>query len=180
MTKRFYQDNPPRYEYLLTEMGRDFFPVLASMLAGEDKWLDDGGGAPVTLQHRQPGKVILALANWPRVDSNSPMSSPATAWEDMAVGYSYEPGSTFKAFTVSGAVQDGLVTPNTEFNVPSELQVADRTIHDAESHGDETLSVAPDSQGVQQHRRGRDRGQAGRQALRLLGPSLRLRPAHRG
>jgi len=25
MTKRFYQDNPPRYEYLLTEMGRDFF-----------------------------------------------------------------------------------------------------------------------------------------------------------
>jgi DNA-binding HxlR family transcriptional regulator len=51
MTKRFYQDNPPRYEYLLTEMGRDFFPVLASMLAWGDKWLDDGGGAPVTLHH---------------------------------------------------------------------------------------------------------------------------------
>lgn len=86
--------------------------------------------------------AILSLADWPRVDSNSPMSSPPSAWEDMAVGYSYEPGSTFKAITVSGAVQDGLVTPSTEINVPSQLQVADRTIHDAESHGDETLTVA--------------------------------------
>jgi cell division protein FtsI (penicillin-binding protein 3) len=86
--------------------------------------------------------AILALANWPRVDSNAPTAAPSSAWEDMAVGYSYEPGSTFKAFTVSGAVQDGLVTPDTQFNVPSELHVADRTIHDAESHGDETLTVS--------------------------------------
>src|ERR1700721_4181800 len=53
MTKRFYQDNPPRYEYLLTDMGRDFFPVLAAMLAWGDRWLDDGGGAPVTLRHHE-------------------------------------------------------------------------------------------------------------------------------
>src|ERR1700724_4013046 len=49
MTKRFYQDNPPRYEYWLTEMGRDFFPVLAAMLSWGDKWLDGGGGAAVPL-----------------------------------------------------------------------------------------------------------------------------------
>ena len=61
MTKRFYQDNPPRYrDYLLTEMGRDFFPVLASMLAWGDKWLDDGGGTPVTLHHRKPGHKIAS------------------------------------------------------------------------------------------------------------------------
>jgi DNA-binding HxlR family transcriptional regulator len=60
MTKRFYQDNPPRYEYLLTEMGRDFFPVLAAMLSWGDKWLDDGGGAPVTLHHHQPGHNIVS------------------------------------------------------------------------------------------------------------------------
>jgi cell division protein FtsI/penicillin-binding protein 2 len=35
-----------------------------------------------------------------------------------------------------------VVTPDTELNVPSVLQVADRQIHDAENHGDETLSVA--------------------------------------
>jgi DNA-binding HxlR family transcriptional regulator len=59
MTKRFYQDNPPRYEYLLTEKGRDFFPVLASMLAWGDKWLDGGAGAPVVLHHREPDHKIV-------------------------------------------------------------------------------------------------------------------------
>src|SRR3984957_9013042 len=68
MTKRFYQDNPPRYEYLLTEMGRDFFPVLASMLAWGDKWLDEGGGAPVTLHdggHKIASQVVCAQCGEP-------------------------------------------------------------------------------------------------------------------
>jgi cell division protein FtsI (penicillin-binding protein 3) len=86
--------------------------------------------------------AILALANWPRVDANSPGSAPQSAWEDQAVGFSYEPGSTFKAITVAGALQDGLITPSTPFNVPPVLQVYDRTIHDAESHGFETLTTA--------------------------------------
>ncbi len=85
---------------------------------------------------------ILALANWPRVNANDPAAAPSYANEDRAVSFNYEPGSTFKAFTVAGALQDGVVTPNTEVNIPSVLQVADRQIHDAESHGDETLSVA--------------------------------------
>jgi cell division protein FtsI (penicillin-binding protein 3) len=85
---------------------------------------------------------ILALANWPRVNANDPSSAPATAWEDQAVGFSYEPGSTFKAITVAGALQDGLVTPSTLFDIPPVLNVYDRHIHDAESHGYETLTVA--------------------------------------
>jgi hypothetical protein len=52
--------NPPRYEYLLTEMGRDFFPVLAAMLTWGDKWLDDGDGAPVTLCHHGDGHDIAS------------------------------------------------------------------------------------------------------------------------
>jgi DNA-binding HxlR family transcriptional regulator len=75
MTKRLYQDNPPRNEYLLTAMGRDFFPVLASMLAWGDKWLDDGGGAPVTLHHHEPGhkiatEVICTVCGEPVVHSD--------------------------------------------------------------------------------------------------------------
>jgi cell division protein FtsI (penicillin-binding protein 3) len=112
-------------EQVLTGVGAQYSPKAATAI----------------VMNPQTG-AILALANWPRVDSNAPTAAPSSAWEDMAVGYSYEPGSTFKAFTVSGAVQDGLVTPSTQFNVPSELHVADRTIHDAESHGDETLSVS--------------------------------------
>ncbi len=86
--------------------------------------------------------AILALANWPRINANDPSSAPSYASEDRAVGFNYEPGSTFKAITISGALQDGLVSPNTVFNVPPFLQVADRQIHDAETHGEEQLSVA--------------------------------------
>jgi cell division protein FtsI/penicillin-binding protein 2 len=85
---------------------------------------------------------VLALANWPRINANDPSAAPSYANEDRAVGFDYEPGSTFKAFTVAGAIQDGVVTPSTVFGIPSVLQVADRQIHDAESHGDESLSVA--------------------------------------
>ena len=86
--------------------------------------------------------AILALANWPRVNANDPNSVNSSADRDHAVADSYEPGSTFKAITVSGALQDGVVTPGTPFDIPPVLQVADRQIHDAESHGYETLTTA--------------------------------------
>jgi cell division protein FtsI/penicillin-binding protein 2 len=98
-------------------------------------------GATAIVANPRTG-AILALANWPRVDANTPLSAPQSAWEDQALGFSYEPGSTFKAITVAGALQDGLITPNTQFNIPPVLQFADRQISDAESHGYETLSVA--------------------------------------
>ena len=98
-------------------------------------------GATAIVMNPNTGE-ILALANWPRVNANDIGGAPAYADEDRAVSYNYEPGSTFKAITVAGALQDGVVTPDTEFNIPSVLQVADRQIHDAEPHPDETLSVA--------------------------------------
>jgi cell division protein FtsI (penicillin-binding protein 3) len=86
---------------------------------------------------------ILALANWPTANLNNPASATPGALEDQAVGFNYEPGSTFKAITVAGALQDRLITPSTMFDIPPELPVGDGTmIHDAESHGYENLSVA--------------------------------------
>jgi cell division protein FtsI (penicillin-binding protein 3) len=98
-------------------------------------------GATAIVMNPQTG-AILALANWPRVNANDPNGAPYWAQEDRATGFTYEPGSTFKAITVAGALSDGLVTPNTVFDVPPVLQVADRQIHDAEAHGYENLSVA--------------------------------------
>jgi cell division protein FtsI (penicillin-binding protein 3) len=90
--------------------------------------------------------AILALANWPQVDVNDPSAySPeamANAMEDRAVGFDYEPGSTFKAVTVSGAIEAGLITPNTPFNIPDQIQVAEKTIHDDTEHPEETLTTA--------------------------------------
>jgi len=85
---------------------------------------------------------VLAMANWPRVDAGDVAGAPAYARQNRAVGFTYEPGSTFKAFTVAGALEDHLVTPSTPFNLPVNLQVADRQIHDAETRGVETRTVA--------------------------------------
>jgi cell division protein FtsI (penicillin-binding protein 3) len=86
--------------------------------------------------------AVLALANWPQANANDPGSAPAEALQDRAVGFTYEPGSTFKAVTVSGALQEKLITPSSGFNVPDQIQVADRTIHDDTEHPEETLSTS--------------------------------------
>jgi DNA-binding HxlR family transcriptional regulator len=51
LAREFYQHNPPRCEYLLTERGRDLFPVITAILVWGDKWLDGGAGAPIALFH---------------------------------------------------------------------------------------------------------------------------------
>jgi DNA-binding HxlR family transcriptional regulator len=55
-----YQDRPARYEYLLSDMGRDFFPALATIIRWGDRWLDDGLGPPVVLRHIDCGQATQA------------------------------------------------------------------------------------------------------------------------
>ncbi|MGN6170657.1 MAG: peptidoglycan D,D-transpeptidase FtsI family protein [Solirubrobacteraceae bacterium] len=85
---------------------------------------------------------ILALANWPRLNPNGPGSASPQAFDNLAVGLDYEPGSTFKAITVGAALEDHLITPSTRFNIPPVLNYGGRQIHDAEAHGLEKLTVA--------------------------------------
>jgi cell division protein FtsI (penicillin-binding protein 3) len=112
---------------------------VEAVLAGVGQAYRPKGATALVLDPRNGS--ILALANWPRVDANDPGSAPAYAQQDRAVTNSYEPGSTFKAFTVSGALQDKLITPDTSFYLPAAYDVADRTITDAEPRGDVTLTV---------------------------------------
>ncbi|HEU4974267.1 MAG TPA: penicillin-binding protein 2 [Baekduia sp.] len=98
-------------------------------------------GATAIVTNPQTGE-ILALANWPQIDANRPAAAPDYARMDRAVGYTYEPGSTFKAITVAGALEDHKVTPDTPFNLPPQIQVADRTINNAEDRGWATLTTS--------------------------------------
>jgi cell division protein FtsI/penicillin-binding protein 2 len=86
---------------------------------------------------------ILAMANWPPIDPGD-LESVESNDEllNQATGLNYEPGSTFKAFTVSAALEEGLVTPSTEFTIPPSIEVGERIIHDAEEHGTENMTVA--------------------------------------
>ncbi|HWT94541.1 MAG TPA: penicillin-binding protein 2 [Solirubrobacteraceae bacterium] len=91
-------------------------------------------GATAVVLNPQNGD-LLALANWPRVDANDPGAAPDYAKQNRAVAFNYEPGSTFKAFTVAGALEDDKVTPDTMFNLPPKIQVADREIGESHERG---------------------------------------------
>jgi DNA-binding HxlR family transcriptional regulator len=55
-----YQHNPPRHDYVLTEMGREFFPVLAAIHRWGDRWLATDAGPPVVLHHDTCGHDTYA------------------------------------------------------------------------------------------------------------------------
>jgi cell division protein FtsI (penicillin-binding protein 3) len=114
-----------RTEAVLNQIGRDHSPKGATALV-----MDPRNGA------------ILAMANWPRVDPNDLAGAPKGALENRAVSSAFEPGSTFKAFTVAGALEEHKITPQTQFDLPPQIQVADRTIGEAHDRGPETLTTA--------------------------------------
>ncbi|MGH8977749.1 MAG: winged helix-turn-helix transcriptional regulator [Acidimicrobiia bacterium] len=56
-----YQDNPPRFDYRLTEKGRDLWHVLTAMRQWGDRWAAPDG-APVRMRHNGCGRVVKAVA----------------------------------------------------------------------------------------------------------------------
>jgi DNA-binding HxlR family transcriptional regulator len=58
--RRQYQSTPARYEYVLTEKGRELYPVIATMLAWGDKWLSTPDGPPALTVHTDCGQVTSA------------------------------------------------------------------------------------------------------------------------
>jgi cell division protein FtsI (penicillin-binding protein 3) len=114
-----------RTEAVLSEVGQTYTPQ----------------GATAVVVDPRSGEV-LALANWPRVDANNVDGSPAYARQNRAIQANYEPGSTFKAFTVSGAMEEHLVQPGTTLSVTPTITVADRTVGEAHDGGGGIKSVA--------------------------------------
>jgi cell division protein FtsI (penicillin-binding protein 3) len=114
-----------RAEAVLSEVGQTYTPQ----------------GATAVVMDPRSGE-ILALANWPRVDANNIDGAPTYARKNRAIQENYEPGSTFKAITVSGAMEEKLVEPSTTLAVPFEIQVADRTVGEAHDGGGGIKSVA--------------------------------------
>ncbi len=112
-------------EQVLAEVGETYAPQGATAIV-----MDPGSAE------------ILAMANWPPVDPNDLSSASNTDLINKATGFNYEPGSTFKAFTVAAALEEKLVTPASSFTLAPSIQVADRTIEDSHPRGTETMSVA--------------------------------------
>jgi len=85
---------------------------------------------------------LLSVANWPSVNPNRAGAALSPAHQNRAVAASYEPGSTFKAVTMAGALEDDLIEPETPFSLAPTIQVADRVIRESHARAAVSLSAA--------------------------------------
>jgi cell division protein FtsI (penicillin-binding protein 3) len=93
----------------------------------------------VVVQDPNSGE-LLAVANWPVFDPNDAGTYSAEARMDRAVSAAYEPGSTFKVITLTGAIENGAATPDELVDCQmGQILVAGRLIHDWKKFG--VLSV---------------------------------------
>jgi cell division protein FtsI (penicillin-binding protein 3) len=73
---------------------------------------------------------ILALANLGRDEDGTPVATG----ENRALTVTFEPGSVNKVITVAGALEEGLMRPDTTLNVPDHLQVSTHRFSDHDPH----------------------------------------------
>lgn len=77
---------------------------------------------------------VLAMATVDGADGDVPPRPASHTARNRPVTDVFEPGSTNKVVTVSGALEAGLIAPSTRFTVPDSIEVAGRTFHDSEEH----------------------------------------------
>jgi cell division protein FtsI (penicillin-binding protein 3) len=93
----------------------------------------EGKGALGLVMRVEDG-AILALANTPGYDNNDFGEAPEEAKRNRALTDPYEPGSTFKAFTMAAVLEEGAVNEKNTFIVPDSIPVADVVVYDSEAH----------------------------------------------
>ena len=57
LERRRYHERPPRYEYRLTQKGRDLYPILVSLMQWGDTYAGSEPGPPVLLRHKGCGEI---------------------------------------------------------------------------------------------------------------------------
>jgi DNA-binding HxlR family transcriptional regulator len=62
LERRRYQERPPRYEYRLTDKGRDLWPVTVAFLKWGDRYLAEDGPPKLILHRGCGGEVTERLA----------------------------------------------------------------------------------------------------------------------
>lgn len=80
---------------------------------------------------------VLAMVNLPTYDPNARSGIPEEALRNRAVTDVFEPGSTQKVVTVSGALETAIVGPGTPFQIPEEIAIQDTVFEDFTEHAAE-------------------------------------------
>lgn len=79
LRKTLYQDKPQRWEYRLTDQGRDLYPLIAELNRWGDRWLDGGKGPPLITYHRPCGQPLKAKITCDQCGEPAGLDSIATA-----------------------------------------------------------------------------------------------------
>ncbi|GAC1636143.1 MAG: penicillin-binding protein [Candidatus Acidiferrum sp.] len=89
----------------------------------------------IIVQNPNTGE-ILALANWPKYNPNSPGDVKPEVRMNRAVSAIYEPGSTFKLITLAAALDQNQTRPDEVFDCENgKLILSGHTIHDHKKFG---------------------------------------------
>jgi DNA-binding HxlR family transcriptional regulator len=59
--RRSYQRRAPRFDYVLTDKGRDLFPAIAALIRWGDRWEAGDAGPPLMLVHDDCGEITDAV-----------------------------------------------------------------------------------------------------------------------
>ncbi|WP_234998640.1 penicillin-binding protein 2 [Demequina sp. NBRC 110057] len=96
----------------------------------------------VTVEDATTGE-IYAMADSGTVDPNDPGATDADHRQSAAVEDVFEPGSTAKAITMAAAIEEGVVTPTSRFEVPYKYTTPNgQEFKDSHEHGLEKLTAA--------------------------------------
>lgn len=97
-------------------------------------------GASVIVMDPKTGE-ILAMANRPTYDPNSPQNANIDARRNRAVADMFEPGSVFKIVAASAALEEGKFKESDRFFCENgSYKVANHILHDHQPHGWLTFS----------------------------------------
>jgi len=138
-TEDLMTDQTPEGNSLVLTIDRTIQHLAEQELEAAIRTFEARAGMVVVVDPRNG--EILAIANEPHFNPNEFSSAGPDQWRNRAVHDQFEPGSTFKIFTIAAALNAGVVDPeDTVFCENGRMEIAGYTIHD--SHRDGWLSVA--------------------------------------
>lgn len=126
--------------------------TYATQLAYQAMETKQAQGVSILVMNPKNGE-IYAMVNVPEFDLNDPYTLPEGSgenlteqqrqdllnkmWRNGCINDTYEPGSTFKIITAAAGLEQGVITPQSQFSCPGFIMVEDRRIrcHKVSGHG---------------------------------------------
>ncbi len=102
-----------------------------------------GESASIIVMHPKTGE-ILAMCSTPLADFSDMETLKPESMTLIPISHSFDPGSSFKTFTIATALDNNVITPSTTFDVPVSIKVGDDTVKDAHERYSSELMTPTD------------------------------------